>query len=83
MCVPAAAARDMITTHDLVAREHILESARQYVMYTRLAICSRRSFVENLLGPALALLNGLLEDLGLLPKLQHAFFPRSDIELGA
>jgi len=60
--------------HDLVAREQILEGARQYVMHAGLSIRSRRAFVKNILGTAFALLNGLLEDIGLLPEFQHAFF---------
>ena len=78
--IPAAAARDVIAAHDLVAREHILEGARQHMVHARLAIGGRRSFIKHILGSALALLDGLLEDLGLLPKLQHVFFHRSDIE---
>src|SRR5215212_2508468 len=69
VCVPAAAARDMKAAHDLVTREHILESARQHMMHAWFSIRSRRSFIKNIFGSALALLNRLPEDLGLFPKL--------------
>src|SRR5437867_1242108 len=80
MRVPAAAPGDMITTHDLIAREHVLERARQHMVHAGLSICGRRSLIKNILGRTLTLLNGLLEDLGLLPKLQYTFFHRSDVE---
>jgi hypothetical protein len=66
--------------HDLVAREHILEGARQYMVHTGLSVGSRRALIEDILRRALTLLYGLLEDLGLLPKLQDVLFHRSDIE---
>src|ERR1051325_855278 len=81
MGIPAATPRDMIAAHDLVAREHILEGARQHMVHTGLAICRRRSFIKNILGRTLTLLNGLLEDIGLLPKLQDVFFHQRDAEL--
>ncbi len=62
MRIPAAAARDMEAAHDLVAREHILEGARQHMVHARLAVGGRRTFVEHVLRRALALLNGLLEN---------------------
>ncbi len=80
MCVPPAAARDVIAPHDLIAREHILEGARQYMVHTGLSIRSWRSLIKHIFGRALALLNGLLEDFGLLPEFEYAFFHRSHIE---
>ena len=55
----------MITAHDLVTREHILEGARQHVMHARLAVRSRRSLVKDIFGRTLALLGvNRVEELG-------------------
>src|ERR671924_259111 len=83
MRVPAAAPRDVITTHDLIAREHILEGARQYMVHSRLSIRGGGSLIENIFRLTLTLLNGLLENIGLLPKFQHTFFHQSYIEFWA
>ena len=82
VCVPAAAPRDVKSAHDLVAREQILERARQHVMHARLAVRGRRTFVENILRRAFALLSCLLENLALFPKFHHGFFHRSHVEFG-
>jgi hypothetical protein len=44
------------------------------MMHARLSIRSRRALIENIFGSAFALRNGLLEDLGVLPKLQDILF---------
>ncbi len=80
MRIPATTPRDMIAAHGLVAREHIFECACQHMMHARLSIGSRRSLIKNIFRRAFALLNSLLEDLGLLPKLEHVLFHGSDVE---
>ena len=80
--VPAAAPRDVVAAHDLVAREHILESARQHVVDAGLAIGSRRPLEEDVLRSALSLCNGLLEDVLRLPEFQDSLLHRGYIEFG-
>jgi len=72
----------MITAHDLVAREHVLESTRQHVMHTRLAISSWWAFVKYIFRSPLAFFEGFLEDFVLLPEIQHTLFHGGDIEFG-
>src|SRR5688572_2685291 len=74
MRIPATAARNVIATHGFIAREHILEDARQHMMHARFSVGGWRAFIKNIFGRALAMFNGLPEDLGVFPKFQHGFF---------
>ena len=66
--IPAAAARDVEAAHDLVAREHILEGARQYMMDAGATVGGGRALVEDVFGAALRLLDGLLERSARAPR---------------
>src|SRR2546425_546274 len=66
--VPAGLALDTIAAHRLVAREQVLEGARQHVMDAGARVGRRRAFVEDV-GPVLRpLLDALAEDIVLLPE---------------
>ncbi len=66
--IPTAAAADMVTAHGLVAREDILEGARQHMVHARLAVGGRRTFIKDIFRPALAFAEGALEDILVFPK---------------
>ena len=72
--IPACFARHVVTLHGLVAREDVLEAARQHMVNTRLAICRRWTFIETELRTTLGLLERLLKNVMLAPKIQHLFF---------
>ena len=82
MRVPAAAPRDVEAAHDLVTREHILESARQHMVNAGFSIRGRRAFKKNVFRRALSLFDGFLEDILALPHLEHGFFHAGYIEFG-
>ena len=67
--VPAASARDVKPVHDLVTREHVLESARLHMVDAGFAIGSRRTFEKDEFRRTFALVNCLLKDLAVLPEL--------------
>ena len=81
MGVPAAAARDVEAAHDLVAREHVLEGSRQDMVNPGAAVGGGRPLIEDELGPAAALLNGLVEDVLALPECQYSVLHGGDVQL--
>ena len=72
--IPPAAARNMISTHGLIAREDILECARKHMMYTGFTVCGWRSFKENVLGFSFALRHALVKNISVLPVAQNLRF---------
>ena len=74
MRIPASLAQDVLALHGLVARDQVLESAREHVMQTRATVRRRRPFKEDIALVLLAQLHGLLEGVVLLPELQDLFF---------
>ena len=72
--VPASLARHIVATHCLVAREYILEAARQHMVDARLAICSWRAFVKAELRIALGRLERFGKHVILTPERQHLGF---------
>ena len=70
VCIPAAAAQAIVPLHDLVAREHIFESARQHMVAARLAICRRGTLIKDISGRILATLGRPFEDSIETPKVE-------------
>ena len=77
VAVPAALALDVVPAHRLVAREDVLEHARQHVVEAGRPVGGRRSLVEAPLRRALAPADRLGEHVALAPALEHAL-----LELG-
>ena len=82
VCVPAALARDVEPAHGLVAREDVLERARQYVVDAGPAIGRRRTLVEHVARARRGLLLRLAEHVGRLPKAQDVLLHRGQVDLG-
>src|SRR4051812_23645178 len=71
MAVPAGLAVYEVALHRLVAREHILEDAREDVSDVRTPVRRRRALVEDERLAALAPADRLVEDVALAPPRQH------------
>ncbi len=80
MRIPAAAAVNIKTVHGLVAREHILENARQDMMDSRFAIGGRRTLEKDIGRTVLALFGRFFEHFVHLPESQNTFFQDFDIQ---
>src|SRR5690606_19067696 len=74
VCIPTAAAQAVISAHGLVAREHILERARQHMMAAGAAIRSRRAFIKHIGWAAFALFHCALKNAVELPETQLVAF---------
>ena len=72
VAVPARLARDEVAAHRLVAREHVLEDARQDVVGAGAPVGRGRALVEDERLRALAAAHRLVEDVALAPALEHA-----------
>ena len=60
--VPARFSKDALSFHRLVARQHVLDDARQHMTDVRLAVRRRRPIVEREVLLACALVNRLLRN---------------------
>ena len=78
--VPARLARHAVPAHRLVAREEVLEDARDDVMRARAAVGRRRSFVEHVEWRVVTALEALLEDAVLLPELEGPGVERREVD---
>src|SRR5262249_46149776 len=70
MCVPAALAQRIITAHRLVARENILERARQHMMDAGITVDGWRPFIGDVGSRAFALFHRALEDAAHTPEIK-------------
>src|SRR3989344_5052988 len=74
MRIPASLAPDPVTLHRPESWDDILERTRQDMVQPRLAIRRRRPFVENKLPFRRFFVQRFLENLLLVPILEHLFF---------
>src|SRR5690606_24136334 len=74
MGVPPCLPRHLIALHGLVTANHVLEGSGEHVVYTWLAVCSRRPFVKHKLGLAFPVFDALSEYVILFPVIQDGFF---------
>ena len=66
--VPSRFSKDALSLHRLVARQHVLDDARQHMTDVRLAVRRRRPIVEREILLACALVNRLLRDVVRFPE---------------
>ena len=66
--VPARFSKDALSLHRLVARQHVLDDARQHMADVRLAVRRRRPIIEREVLLACALVNRLLCDVVRFPE---------------
>ena len=78
--VPAGLARHAVAAHRLVAREEVLEDARDDVMRAGPAVGRRRPLVEHVQGRVVAALEALVEDVVSLPELEDAGVERREVD---
>ena len=71
VAVPAALAVHVVAAHRPVAREDVLEHAREHVVGAGTAVRGRRTLVEDVRLGALAAADRLAEDVALAPALEH------------
>src|SRR6185295_1186147 len=69
--VPPRFARDVLPAHRAVAAEQILHRAREHVMDSRLTVGCRRPLEEHELRLAFGPRQSLLEELLILPEVEH------------
>ena len=81
MGIPARLAQHVVTLHGLIARDDILDRAREHMADVRLSVCRRRPVKEGIRLCALSQAHAFLEDLLLLPKREHFFLARDKIQL--
>ena len=74
VAVVAALALDVVAAHGLVAREDVLEHARQHVVRAGRAVDRGRALVEDEAVGALAAAQRLAEDVALAPALEDGLF---------
>ena len=79
--IPARLPQNLLALHRGETRQHILDDARQHMADMRLAVRRRRAVVERERIAALALVDGLLRDVMLLPEFQDFLFPIHEIEV--
>ncbi len=78
--VPARLAGDAVAAHGLVAREEVLEDARDDVVRARPAVGGGRPLVEHEDRGVLAALEALVEDVVGLPELEDARVQRREVD---
>ena len=78
--VPAGLARHAVAAHGLVAREEVLEDARDDVVRARPAVGRRRPLVEHEDRGVLAALEALVEDVVGLPEREDARVQRREVD---
>ena len=74
VAVPTEDAGDLLALHGLIARNNVLNVARQQVAIVRQAVGEGRAVVEDVFLVALAGANGFVEGAVLLPVLQNVLF---------
>ncbi len=74
-------APDVVPAHRLVAGEDVLDDAREDVAVVRQPVRGRRPLVEDERWPSLRLLERLLENPMLAPKLEHRFLLAGKVHL--
>ncbi|MBA7647670.1 hypothetical protein ES703_55447 [subsurface metagenome] len=79
--IPAGNAWGIIAFHCLIARDNVLEDARQHMMDARTAIRRGRSLVKGKAGTTLAILHAPFKDFILLPPAEYLFLNLWQIEL--
>jgi hypothetical protein len=72
----------VVTAHDLVTRKHVFEYTREDVMDARFAVCSWRTFIEDILRRTISSVLSLLQDTLPIPILKHLGFHGYYIEFG-
>ena len=80
--VPARLAEHLAPLHRLIARQHILDDARQDVPDVRATVRRRRAVVERERLAALTLIHRLLCNMILAPKIRNGFLARGKIQIG-
>ena len=82
--VPSGDAQDGLALHGLVAGEEVLDGAGLHMADVGAAVGRGRSVVEGeLLGRFVAQVEAALHDVVVLPELQHFFFTRRKVHVGA
>ena len=71
MRIPACFAVHLIALHGLITVESILDGTCKNMVNTRMSVSRRRPFKEDKLRFSLSFVNTLVEDVMLLPLLQH------------
>ena len=78
--VPAGLARHAVAAHRLVAREEVLEDARDDVVRAGAAVGRGRALVEHVHGGVVAPFEALLEDAVLFPEREDAGVERREVD---
>ena len=82
VCIPSGFTLHLKALHGLVAVKGILDAACQHMVDTGMTIGRWRTLEEDKLRAALSLINTLVEDVVLLPFLQHLVVDLRQIETG-
>ena len=80
MRIPAGFAENMVPFHRFIARDDILDRARQNMADVRLAVCRRRPIIEGEIIALGSVFNALFENMVFLPELAHFTFTADEIK---
>ena len=79
--VPARLAQNLLALHRLIARQHVLDYARQHMPDVRAAVRRRRAVVKRERLCTLALIHRLLCNMIFAPKIHNGFLARGKIQI--
>ena len=79
--IPARLTGNVVSLHAAVAGDHILDNAGQHVTDVGLAVGGGGTVVERIVTTALAVLQGLLENVILVPERKSLLFPVHEIQI--
>ena len=82
MRVPSCLSRHHISLHGAVARNHVLDDARQHMADVRLAVCRRRSIIKSIGLALLTAVHAFPENVIILPEFLYIFFPVHKVQVG-
>ena len=73
VCIPSRLTVDKISFHGLITAENILNRTGNHMVNTGHTVCRRRTFIKDKRGMSFADFKTLMEDVAILPFLQHLF----------
>ena len=79
--IPSGFPGHILSLHGMIARDHILDDARQHMSDMRLAVGCRRAVIKGIIGRAFPLLHTLLENVFLLPEVIYLFLPVHKVQV--
>ena len=80
--IPSGLTVDKISFHGLITAENILNRTGNHMVNTGHTVCRRRTFIKYKRGMSFADFKTLMEDVAILPFLQHLFIDVRQVKFG-